>query len=1160
MAKKGTISALTTVAYSIVFVILAISAVVLVQIAAFGIGQRDEPITGLLVSSEGAQNNALNVVQYEDSVFTEITMQIKGVEVPDESGASGEVDYSSKRVNISVRTAQNQVWENNTTRPADIKVVTATEGSVSGEVGINEVFTLVLRTHQENNAAGELADYLIGGTCYIYAHTTDGVYVATPLAVNIDVPVESISVVVFDYREEDITDSVNAAENAQMFIKGDQLQLGITAIPSNSLNPVAGWVSKLADFRFTSGTNDKEATLTSAGLFTVTGETPSETGTCEIQAKISKHFGVSASTEKNYVESEKITIQTAPVELESILIGNTVVANNGITLYVGADGKLKLQALSGVANATALNLSLRSKHYTHGEDPLAEETSSLELEIVRNFTGDTDPTTNFVSLYQNAVVRNSHSVTGSNVVWEIEGYRPLVAGEKLQLRVKYPAFYESTYTLTEGKVIINGVEYEYLSDKLYTEPDFNGDGEEKGYSIAGTTLTITTGAYAGTYTIAGGKVLIGDVEYTHLSGKIYSEPDFNGKGAGLGYSISGTTVTVETGCIYLDLNVITINPTGFSYASQSSTMEITKSTDAITGEESLFQDSSIDVTGLAVPTGTNMTYTKWVYFKEVSSSNINAVGSDIIDLSAAGQLQMFEGTYNYSSRIYAKGGGEVKIRAYLVRTDASGNPLNYNYQPLTVDDNTGWMLESSEFNPATDLNKFVVVYRALSDHTVKITEKLTEIKFFADAALTEALQTSTENMFTIGTGVDNTKTIYARANSRFALLEYYKLTGLDIIIMEIQDAATGSELSTVECEDIIIKEETTVEGSTFYETVYLQLNITPTTEAEFKIIFTQEGYDKGTAYIKAKNVEITGVEVDFGGLNFKPLGGFYDVADGRVVIDGVEYLYDATANLLYQAGDEVIFEYQVTAGETVTVTVDGNAYLVTDNKVAIDGNIYVFINNKLYCQADLNGKAYAVINNSVKIFEGDYAGNYPLSDDNVTIGGVSYTYHSDTYKLSNSLGIEANFNGTGYTISTVGEVTTIVVNEGAKTLSVYQNEAGWFTDTAGSEIWALPTTVKYSVSEDDAARGLKPSFPVFNWEVYLVNQADIAGFASGTTPLDFSSLPSGNSYVIIDDNTLDFKSTPKVPADKVLILVYSADNGEGSTPTADWFALDLYYL
>jgi len=826
MVKKGVLSALTTIGYGLVFLAVVIVSAVLVQIGIYGLGEKNEAIVGLEISSTAINNNTLNVVTNDTSTVLSFTI------LGNADLEGNAVDESAVQVRLSLRNSLGTALTADN-RPVSFLVIDSDGNAIldsenniqtvdSVDVGINDTVKLVLATYQATNtlvSGAEEAIYIKGGTCYIEAYSIDGRFKAQRVEVNVDVPVETIKVTVTGYNKSgvlsDLTNIINntiveyknleeesimptasvaylnqvvlytgitdvytqntyykcvsstggtyswQATDMQYFIKNDELSLSVQAFPSNSLLAVSS-MEKVVQF-ISQNFNESEATLNSStGDLVVNGTSDDTTRGLIIQAKVLKNYGGT-----DYVDTY-ITINTAKLEIDSIIVGNQDVVDGGIIIKVGDTVKLSASSSASTitqSDITNLNISIRSKNYTHGVDPLSENISALYMNIVSNHSTESTLPTGYINVssmnsnYRDPLVSEQwNAVTGeNNTGWNLYAKRQLISNEVIDLYISQNSTFNSNDPYAHIGIVIN-----------------------------------------------------------------------------------------------------TTSPSSFSYTGDDS-MSIVKYDGGMTGTA---VDDVIDLTSGFISYSTtddeDLTYTKWVYFLESSSTNVNSTGSSIIEVSTAGQIMHTEGsTVQYSQTLSGIGDGTVRIRAYLVRTDSSGNPIDCCYNTITESTSTGYVTKANaDINNVDDIGKYVVEYSAMEYYAISVNELLDYTKFFYDEDLTLPV-TDTVTPSQMGTTLDNTKYIYLQGNSMLSLLNEYNNLSVDKEVTQVDES-----LVIVSSELITERDATTND----YNKIILKIEISSAEANVFKIIVNQNDVSIKQMYMQAIDVSVGSVTADWSNL------------------------------------------------------------------------------------------------------------------------------------------------------------------------------------------------------------------------------------------------------------------------------------------------------
>ncbi len=772
-------------------------------------------------------------------------------------------------------------------------------------VGINEEFKLILATDKMVNTfvdGAEEKDYIRGGSCYIHAQTTDNLWKADALKINVDVPIETLKIKVRGWGKDcdpnakeandDLTEiirnttetykdlqevntlgsAVSELENKvylyvgettanytkncyyrcvktssgyswqqtdmQYFIKNDELFLSIETFPQNATNAVS---SMRKNVTFTSNNfTDDFAKLENSKL-TIIGESANTTGALTIQASMPEIYGGLSNI------NDTIVVQSAQLEIESITS-----KQSSIKLDVGE---------KRVLSADKLGIVIRSKHYTHGIDPSSDSINNLSMHYVVAKSDE------FMASQLNSKFKNVISINSTNTVpkksdkeWTFEAIRTKYANEKILLYVNL--------------------------DKEYKE----------------------------------------------------------------GESTSPSAV--------LELNVESVIPSRMSFNDEQIDLDITKyDTGKITGD-ALGESKEITISYEVLDNKT-LTYRKWVYFLNDAKSgdleftektNINRAGSNIIQISKSGQIKDSEG--RYSSSVSAIGDGKVYIVAYLVRTNTNGDPIDYFYNKINEDEEPGFVLSNQidGVNVKIDNSlkgKYVVEYYSGSTCGINVSETLVSVGYFYDEELTEPVNTS--NSLTMGTigaenmGTPNSKILYVTGNSKMA---FYNETGEDDESLKVGnfyiEAQKGDKTNSLNIE----KKKFFIE-----DMVVVQITITsqkPDTidlVSNLKIANVSSSLSNGSVRILAKDVVVENMEADWKGSSLVEQeklvkkGESIDEYGFPTININVSYNSDAK-ELVYKYNDgssfklpnSIAYTYNIPAGE-------GNTKIVPYNVITQDFRI-----------------------------------------------------------------------------------------------------------------------------------------------------------------------------------------------------------------------------
>lgn len=1027
MVKKGALSALATIGYGLVFVVVVIVTAVGIMIGINGLGEKDEPITGLQISSNkvldmnamvedelqkigsinfvakntllgninvnltgeqinlvlrignnfwvyenidpsnysfktnyqslsmpmcailtdgkkvlsygkttsfekepetliddyeafkknGQQNPTVDTDQAVLNVSTTDVNQQLSFSILGKAELEGDVSSSKLQVVLSIRSsAQGGNILTPNSRPVHFLVtdkngepILDDEGNIqitdTITVGINQPYKLVLASYKATNPYmkdAEEKDYIKGGSCYIHARTTNNLWQASPLKVNVDVPIETLKINALGFNKQGIDNSdltqiindttveyqqlktnytvtdmptanlANAGKvflyvgdtdenfekdcyyrcietsnlvyawqktDMQYFIKGDEIKLNVSTFPENALKTV-GSMPKIVEYKALNFGETKAKLDTTKNTLTVVGDSPSETGKLHISAKIPQTFNGT-----NFVEAN-ISINTAQVEVESITSSKEIInINVGETKYFSAfelsDAELKAFNLSR-NQVVNLGINIKSKHYTHGTDPSSQNISSLVMHYLDNLT-----------------------ITGET-----------------------------------GLIDVTPISPDY---RRAVNTNANGTISTDSKVVGGKTISLWV-LNAKRQNLTG--------EQINLFISQYSEFDKNNPSA------------------QLQMNVNIVNPTNLQYTERERVMSITKYDDNPNENEN--KEISLTEDFITYNNAGNLTYTKWVYFLDDVTKNTNKAGSEIVKATTAGQLISQDG--RLSETILAVGDGMVSIKAYLVRTDKDGNPIDCRYNIISEDDTTGFVFaKDADIQNDEDAGKYVVEYGDMPCKII-VNEYLEYVKFFFDEELKEEINSQIPTaMGTMGYGA-NSKVVYLVGNS---VMAFYNALGADSV-------SSGQELigdleivsDETSLNQIYISKESIEDGETLTQLV-LRLSIMSGQEGSFKVIArTKSGNsEKGSITIEAKNVEVVGMNIDW--TDFEKQKGA--ITNGEINVFGhlndgnIDWALDEFNAIPFSLPYKVNYEYNVTSGE-------GNTEVHPHTNMALDFKVY----------------------------------------------------------------------------------------------------------------------------------------------------------------------------------------------------------------------------
>ena len=664
MNKDILMGAITTIAYSICFVLLASCIAVFVQYLITGFKNPE-------VAVEGLQFNE-STLTITDSNINDASLIVKASNVLTEEQLANETEIASMEVKLKI---------------SDGNVIKFVDGE-------NYVTEIIAKLDEEVKIAvmyNEEDGFPVGGTAKISAYSTNGTFMAKDMTVNVDVPIESISKVIIynPVSNEDVTDKVEAEEIK--FIKGDILQFSVETYPARAKKPYLTAEEKIAIFpnnTLVPGT----VTLEENGLLTVVGDDNNTTGKINLEVKILKSYGLDESLESSYITAD-FSIVTAPATLDEIQINNENydAEDDKLELWVGEKETIWLSARdTGNENIINLDIFLKPEYYTVGNDPFYINLTNLNLTAL--ITRDDDRSTSLplieISDELGDDIENGADGKDKNKIWEIKVNRQLESGETLQLQ----------------------------------------------FSLENQTITKVMQVTINESIPENSAITVSDV------------------------SLEIVKKTNELNVEYLDTQSMT---------------------------NLVYEKDLTNFVSYTTVVDKPLTYSKFVYFVSGESTSwVNKTGSKIVNVSETGQIKYGDTNPTYSTRIQALGSGIVYVYAYLVLTNENGDAIDCNYEVIKEqeggEENAGLVSIDKireDRNYTENAHNYVYVAQSQLAFEVSVKEKLTELTYFTlDADNNEVMVGQSMEM---ATGNLNTKTVYAKANSMYALVDNWQSFELD---------------------------------------------------------------------------------------------------------------------------------------------------------------------------------------------------------------------------------------------------------------------------------------------------------------------------------------------------------------------------------------------
>lgn len=235
----------------------------------------------------------------------------------------------------------------------------------------------------------------------------------------------------------------------------------------------------------------------------------------------------------------------------------------------------------------------------------------------------------------------------------------------------------------------------------------------------------------------------------------------------------GNHTIVTTRSIEIDFSI----PENFTFVDGENPITQNEVIDlSITKDGNTLSENADFVVASTYNTAANPTFTKFVYFVDTSSIK-NKTGSLIVEVDeTTGELVLYQKT-DYGSggatvvgeALKALGAGSIKIRAYVVRTNEEGQPIDCDYN--VISDASG-IVEYSPTTAITNAPGKYVAYNSTNTYNalnIRVTEKLQQFKIYTSTDFDSENELGNNSEIEIGTQDYNAKTLYAVPNSPLAL-------------------------------------------------------------------------------------------------------------------------------------------------------------------------------------------------------------------------------------------------------------------------------------------------------------------------------------------------------------------------------------------------------
>ena len=313
-------------------------------------------------------------------------------------------------------------------------------------------------------------DSNVGGDCFIYAETADGLYRALPISVFVDVPVKEIELSAVNPLNNQPIDLTTAD-----FIWGDQIQFIANVYPKRALNPhTNGTAAENKKIEFSSGVTSSVAPVGDlySGLFTVEYRGDSNVITSDeeitdpqlvtITAQMMSTYGAQA----NDIIAE-CQLRLFPLQLHEIIIQNPDFSDSAdsINLDLIFDNQTPVRfSATDTGDSSIINLDIFLEPVRYNADnnsnPLSYLLSNLNMIAKSSLT----------DFPENALDINSVLVNGVPV-WTVTPLRTLEPNEEVSIEI---GFRNDPNSTTLIKSIERVVEIDYTTPENLQFLDENG--------------------------------------------------------------------------------------------------------------------------------------------------------------------------------------------------------------------------------------------------------------------------------------------------------------------------------------------------------------------------------------------------------------------------------------------------------------------------------------------------------------------------------------------------------------------------------------------------------------------------------------------------------------------------------------------------------------
>ena len=832
MVKDGTLNTLAIIGYAFACIFTVMAVVIGIYWGATGFKIKEKEIDVLVfVAPENTdeevvtQNNTMNISTAEIQKIIEFS--VAGTEKSSEEAEKTDNGGISKKIILTINneyknfkeaeTDKTSIWFVEKDEKGNPKQVVDDETGESHYVKketnrlvarVDEKIYIMLATTTYDDTTlydffGEDADiedyqkdYIKGGLSYIHAKSEDGLFSAKDLEVKVDIPVEAAKIVVEGYNyngvKADLTDRIEKTQKIEY--------RNLITTPESLVNFVTFFNFDASSLGTTiyyetteenSDVYDGSITYKSGNFYTVreTNGTISFVENTDLTFSDLQYFLQGTDLELNIKTFPENAISPLSKTSKSFVFDLHGVSNDTATLKEENDKNiLKIDKQVG-GTFTPGAITIQASVQGLLKDETKSVTTTLVVQAARAEAESVEKKSAI-----NSIVVLVNNTSQNNINTEIHACGNAEGGSNyLDIEV-IPKFYNQHNNPFKGDY--SSLKYCVASNHGTEEGQVNVTSLANSFQNV---ITCTPDSQDNTdkiYRFTASRFLFGDEE--------------------INFQLSVNDEFDEQKTITIPIIPTIINPTSNDEVSytRSHDIPITKydkeflsEVIGATVENDSVSDQQEVVVNVANTSGKAFTYAKWVYFLSTAKAkNENDAPAQTMDVeedpeetelpavkaTKEGQLVSKNGEH-FGNQIYAQNTGSVAICPKLVLCDKDGNPLNYKYVPLTVDDNTGYVLFNFDSTNGKEIttfaslsvnedpydNCYVVLYDTKTTINVNVTGRL-EFAFFYDyndgkySNLFKAEINNETFSETIEVPADSTtRYVYARASSSEKLDEIY---------------------------------------------------------------------------------------------------------------------------------------------------------------------------------------------------------------------------------------------------------------------------------------------------------------------------------------------------------------------------------------------------